>query len=199
MPRKKNSTQGLESGRANQRRGRSGPSAGARQAIEHVMQPDQAALVEQLRSVNEQLALASLRLKESAEESTAVSQMLITLLVTLPVGVIVASKNGEVVLNNPAVEEIFGAPVTGTLYEPDRNYTLCHPDGSPLPGPEYPLRRSIESGEITKGKELLVRRLDGTNRRVLVYSNPVLDPEEKIIAGVAIFQEMMQGVGAERG
>ena len=110
----------------------------------------------------------------------------------MPVGVIVADANGNLISTNAAALETLGSPVSGTVDRPERAYVPCLPDGSPLPPDYAPLPRAVKYGEITTGREMLIRRADGAERVVIVAAAPVRDADGKITAAVSTIQDITE-------
>ncbi|MCV4725802.1 PAS domain-containing protein, partial [Escherichia coli] len=76
----------------------------------------------------------------------------------LPVGVIVAEPDGRLIQANPQVERIWRH---GFIAAEDisgyRQYVGYHPDGRPLEPEEWPLARTLRSGERVEGEEIRFR------------------------------------------
>ena len=118
--------------------------------------------------------------------------LLRTLIAAMPVGVIVADANGNLISTNAAALETLGSPVSGTVDRPERAYVPCLPNGSPLPPDYAPLPRAVKYGESTTGREMLIRRADGAERVVIVAAAPVRDADGKITAAVSTIQDITE-------
>ncbi|MFN2285843.1 MAG: histidine kinase [Anaerolineae bacterium] len=114
------------------------------------------------------------------------------LLDTMPVGVIVSDAKGRVLMNNAISREILGGVVTGDVEHLHRPYTIHNPDGTPFPPEEVPLHRAIVYGEVSQDVEILIRRVDGTERTILTAAAPVHDETGRIANGIVVFQDITQ-------
>lgn len=108
----------------------------------------------------------------------------------LPIGIVIADKNGLVLLDNPAANTILGSEVTGTAYGPDGNYTLHRLDGSPFPPKDLPLPYALEHGEVVRNVEILVRDQKGSEKIIVAASSPTIDAKGNILGAVAIFTDI---------
>ena len=112
----------------------------------------------------------------------------------LPVGVIVMDPSGNFIINNPAAVRINGrAPVEGDAADLTRAYGAFRLDGvTPYPNEELPLVRAA-AGEDDPEVELILRggNIEG-NRRLLAKGTPIRDASGKIIAGMAVTQDVTQ-------
>src|SRR4030095_4981036 len=80
-------------------------------------------------------------------------------------------------------------------------YGALRENGGPYGAEEYPIARSIISGEAVKGEEMRYRRGDGTETFFSVDSAPIYDSEGRRVSAVATFidiAERKQDEGAMR-
>jgi rsbT co-antagonist protein RsbR len=112
----------------------------------------------------------------------------------LPVGVIVMEPSGKFLINNPAAARINGrAPVDGDAADMTRAYGAFRLDGvTPFPNDELPLARAA-AGEDDPEVELILRggSIEG-DRRLLAKGTPIRDASGKLIAGMAVTQDVTQ-------
>jgi PAS domain S-box-containing protein len=130
------------------------------------------------------------RQRESEREGQMANNLLRSLLDVMPVGVIICDRDGAILMNNPAAEDILGSLVVGDMRRPKRTYTPHRLDGSPFPSGEMPLVRALEHGEVARDVEILIKRADDTERAILAGAAPVCDGAGHIISGVAVFQDI---------
>ncbi len=105
-----------------------------------------------------------------------------------PVGVIVANAEGEVVYANPEVARIWGEePATESF----RRYSGLRPDGSALAMHDWPLARSLTSGEVVRAEEIHFERDDGVHGVMEVSSAP-LRVGRLIVGGVVLFVDVSE-------
>jgi PAS domain S-box-containing protein len=146
-----------------------------------------------------QLEAASLQARRLAEEARAATCTLLALIDTMPAGVVVVDRAGDIDLSNAAAREMLGGEVTGNAFGPHGRYTFHHLDGSPFPLEERPLHRALEVGEAIKNVEVLVRREDGTESVILTGSAPVRDGQGNVARAVSVFLDVTEQKKAEEG
>jgi signal transduction histidine kinase len=108
------------------------------------------------------------------EGATNARPWLQTVLGQMPEGVLVLDGNGEVVMDNDALRSFMGAKtsVNGTL-DP-RTIHMTRPSGDRLPSEELPVMRAVTDGEVTVGREFVVRGPDDRSVPLLVSAAPIL-------------------------
>jgi two-component system, chemotaxis family, CheB/CheR fusion protein len=112
----------------------------------------------------------------------------------MPAGVIIAeAPTGRLILGNQQVERIFRhAFIAGEEVESYDHYKGFHTDGRPYESVEWPLARSIQSGEAVVNEEIEILRGDGTRGWVSVNSAPIHGPEGRIVAAVTAFHDITE-------
>jgi two-component system sensor kinase FixL len=117
---------------------------------------------------------------------------------SMPVGVIVAeAPSGRLILKNEEVERIWGHPFGTTATVEDEVSPGFYPDGRPYRPDEWPLARSITTGELVEDEEINLVHSDGSRITVSVRSAPIRAPDGRIVAGVAAFQDVTRRRHAE--
>src|ERR1700733_14316055 len=105
----------------------------------------------------------------------------------VPVGLVLVDSAGRFKLLNPDAQRILGGVrsegATGTAQGPAGNYDLLRADGSASPAKELPLVRVLERGESVDNVEMVLRREDGTEARLLVSARPTPPLEGKDTPG----------------
>jgi signal transduction histidine kinase len=134
-------------------------------------------LAERLRSANEQLHLANLRLQ--------------TIIGQLPQGVVAIDRDGRVLLTNRAAERLMGFALTPGVVFYSLPATRIKSDGTPYGVDELPMPRSLK-GETSYGIEITVTRPDGSIVHTLCSSAPIEDSSGQIVAAVSIFQDITE-------
>ncbi|MCI0433424.1 MAG: GAF domain-containing protein, partial [Gemmatimonadetes bacterium] len=104
----------------------------------------------------------------------------------MPVGVVLAeAPSGRVVLFNRKASEIWGQPLAlADRIDEYAEYQGFHPDGRPYEPDEWPMARSMQTGERVEGEEIDIVTFDGTRRVVRISSAPILDPSGRVVAAV---------------
>ncbi|MEA2572597.1 MAG: hypothetical protein QOI24_4598 [Acidobacteriota bacterium] len=109
----------------------------------------------------------------------------------LPAAVIIAEPDGHVVLANEQVQFILRQPDDPP--EDIRTYRSrlrgFHPDGRAYADREWPLARTIATGELVEDEDIAVIRGDGTFGVIRVSSAPVRDAEGTLVAAVVTFYD----------
>ena len=118
----------------------------------------------------------------------------------LPTAVaLVEAPTGRLLLRNARATDIFrmpSSPLSGvTEYS---RFVGFHPDGREYAAHEWPLSRSILTGEIVVGEVAEIRRGDGTHGFIRMTSAPVRDADGTIIAGLVTFDDITEHASAER-
>ncbi|HEX6629176.1 MAG TPA: PAS domain S-box protein [Gemmatimonadaceae bacterium] len=136
---------------------------------------------------------AKLRLHAERTLAHAVQQQ-------MPVGVAVAEvPSGRLVSVNAQMTEIFRSPFSPA---PDLK-SYCewvgfHDNGTRYLPMEWPLARTVITGESVRGEEIRIARGDGTVGYVRMSSAPVADSDGKTVAAVAIVVDVTEQRTAER-
>jgi PAS domain S-box-containing protein len=118
---------------------------------------------------------------------------------------------GEVVDQMPAAVVIVQAPSARILYANPRardlterqlgrsipshvttDWEIFHLDGRPYQQEEWPLLRSITSGEEVVGEEYFNVLPDGSRLIVRSHSSPVYDEERRIVGGVLVMEDFTE-------
>jgi PAS domain S-box-containing protein len=137
--------------------------------------------------------------KQAGEAQRASEARLRAVLDSIPVGVIVAeAPSGRLVLGNPQADEIWGfrMPPAGSVEE-YRPYHGFHADGRPYEPHEWPLARSVATGESVSGEEIAFGRGDGTRGTLRVSSAPIRDADGRVTAAVVVFADITDRLAAE--
>ncbi|BAS60210.1 PAS/PAC sensor hybrid histidine kinase (plasmid) [Leptolyngbya boryana NIES-2135] len=117
----------------------------------------------------------------------------------MPAGVIIAhAPSGKLILGNQQVEQIWRQPfLSANNINEYGVYQGFHPDGKLYQPEEWPLARSLMTGEIVDQEEIRFVRGDGLKGVINVSSTPVYNSHREIIAGVVIFQDVTSRKQAE--
>ena len=113
----------------------------------------------------------------------------------MPAGVLIADEaTQKLVLANQQVEQILGYSYPLDLeldaYAQTITFTGFHPNGQPYQASEYPLLRSLKTGEVILGEEISILRADGDCIFINVNSAPIRDQQGEIVAAVAVFRDI---------
>ena len=124
------------------------------------------------------------------------------MLAQLPVGVIIAeAPSGRLLLGNAEVQRIWRHPFRALAGIDDyaAGYRGFHPDdGGLLMSEEWPLARSLKTGEVVDGEEVDFERGDGTRGTIVVNSAPIRDRDGVITGAVCTFVDATDRSEARR-
>ena len=136
-------------------------------------------------------ALDRAKLFEAAESER---QRLEALMNQLPVGVAIAeAPSGHIVAVNAKATEIWRAPPAGAEPITDVTpYVAFHPDGRRFGTDDWPIARSLATGEVVENEEVDVEFLDGTRGWVNISARPVLDAAGTVLGAVTTLVDVTE-------
>ncbi|MEG4172808.1 MULTISPECIES: PAS domain-containing protein [unclassified Microcoleus] len=113
----------------------------------------------------------------------------------MPAGVMIAdAASGKLVLANEQAKQIVGYGYEPSLeleeYAPIIPCEIFRLDGQFYAPHEYPLARSLKTGEVVTNEEMEIHRDDGSRIFINANSAPILDKQGQIVAAVVIFQDL---------
>ncbi|MBH8553863.1 PAS domain S-box protein [Nostocaceae cyanobacterium CENA357] len=115
----------------------------------------------------------------------------------MPAGVMIAdAASGKLVLANEQAKQIVGYSYEQLLKLED--YKLIIPfeafrsDGQIYTADEYPLARSLQTGEVVYNEEIELHQNDGSQILINVNSAPILNHQNQIVAAVVIFEDITE-------
>ena len=117
----------------------------------------------------------------------------------MPAGVIIAeAPTGRIVLANEQMRQILQRPPTEADGDPGYDvHELLDKGGQPYLPHEWPLARSLASGEVVKNEEVRFPRGDGDWETMFVSSAPIRDPGGTIVAAVVVLYDITARKRAE--
>ncbi len=112
----------------------------------------------------------------------------------LPAGVLLAeAPDGRLELGNRQAESILGMPFIPANHIGEYTaYPGFHPDGRAYDAEEWPLARSLLTGEVVQGEEIEMRPPSRERIVLLVSSAPLRDAEGNIRAAVVTFVDVTE-------
>ncbi|MBD2342915.1 hybrid sensor histidine kinase/response regulator [Anabaena subtropica] len=115
----------------------------------------------------------------------------------MPAGVMIAdAASGKLVLTNEQAKQILGYNFEQSLeleeYAPITPFTAWRCDGRPYAPTDYPLARSLSTGEVISNEEMHLHWEDRSPIFISTNSAPILDHQGQIVAGVVIFQDVTE-------
>jgi PAS domain S-box-containing protein len=117
----------------------------------------------------------------------------------IPAAVYVVDGEGLIVRFNRHAARLWGrAPNLG---DPEErycgSYRLYRTDGTPLPHEQTPMADTLRSGQPAYGREVVVERMDGTRRTVLVDIEALRDGQGRITGAINCFRDISERKRAE--
>lgn len=140
--------------------------------------------------------------RESEERYREITGQLEAVLQQMPAGVLLADAVTEnLLMANRQVENIlgYGYPLKMQLTEYDQIITFkgFSKEGKLMSPEDWPLARSLRTGEIVQNQEVEIRWPDGKHIFIDVNSAPIRNREGKILSAVAIFLDITERVQIE--
>jgi PAS domain S-box-containing protein len=127
------------------------------------------------------------RVAERTEEVEAQRGRLAAIVKNVPIGLVVLDAGtGRSETANDAAAEIFGDAVEPAEREGYR------PDGSRYEPDEWPVVRSVLTGEIVTGERAEIVRSDGSRVKVELGSAPIRNPRGTIVAAISVVQDVTE-------
>lgn len=132
--------------------------------------------------------------KRAEAERAASAGTLQAVLEQMPSAVaIVEAPSGRLLLANEQNASIFRQPNVPLDGVPAYSrFHGLHADGREIAPEEWPLARSIATGEVIRGEEIHVVRGDGTHGHIRASSSPIRDASGAITAGVVTFDDVTE-------
>jgi serine phosphatase RsbU (regulator of sigma subunit)/PAS domain-containing protein len=141
-------------------------------------------------------ALDRARLFEAAESER---QRLEALMHQLPVGVAIAeASTGHIIAVNARANAIWRVPPSKTPITDLGSVVGFHPDGTRYADWEWPIARSLATGEIVESEEVEAQFGDGTRGWVTISARPVLAGDGQVLGAVTTLVDVTDRRRRER-
>ncbi|MGE3271721.1 MAG: response regulator [Chloroflexota bacterium] len=143
------------------------------------------------RRQTEYLRLADER-QELIEQLGRERSQLQTILQQMPAGVVIAAApSGEILMTNNLVSTILREEDIAAAVRAGVTWQGIHPDGHVYQPHEWPLMRSLSTGEIVAGEEVDLVWSDDLRRTVRISSAPISE-HEQIVAAVCVLHDITE-------
>jgi len=154
---------------------------------------DRQRLLDELRTLNEQLVITSVHQQELAEKSERTASQLNALLDSVAEGVIVVDADGRLTVANPPARAILGLPPTGGLSRVHdwNKLNFRYLDGRLLPYEEGPLSRALRGERFTDCEVLLVLPA-GVRRRIAAAGSAVRNASGQVVLAIVVFRDVTE-------
>ncbi len=104
--------------------------------------------------------------------------------------IVMCNAAGKLTYFNEATRKLHGKDVD--LLSPEKwtaAYDLFHPDGTPMPAEEVPLRRAF-NGEVLDKVPMIIAPERGRPRKLLASGEPLFDAGGKKLGAVVVMREV---------
>jgi two-component system, NarL family, sensor histidine kinase UhpB len=132
------------------------------------------------------------------EKAVGESQELLRLvLATLPVGVSVIDRSGDVVLANAAAKLIWGGIIASGEERYARSKAYWHASGKPIAPTEWASARALRAGETSLNELIDIETFDGRRKTIQNSAAPIRDADGLIVGSVVVNEDVTERVRAE--
>ncbi|MBD2106312.1 PAS domain S-box protein [Nodosilinea sp. FACHB-13] len=121
----------------------------------------------------------------------------------MPAGVLIAEAgSNKLILANEQAKQILGCSYEQSYeleaYVPITPFEAFRPDGQKYEPHEFPLPRSLRTGEVVTDEEMELRQDDGQRTVITVNAAPILDGQGQILAAAVVFQDITERQQTEK-
>jgi signal transduction histidine kinase len=136
--------------------------------------------------------------RKRAEEAARESQELLRLvLATLPVGVSVIDRSGDIVLANAASKLIWGGMIASGQERYARTTAAWHGSGKPIAPTEWASVRALREGKTSLNELIDIETYDGRRKIIQNSAAPIRDADGLIVGSVIVNEDVTERVRAE--
>jgi signal transduction histidine kinase len=137
--------------------------------------------------------------KQIKQERDREHELLQTVLETLPIGIVIADAEGQLVRDNAAARELWGVPLEADSWSDYDRFVGWWPDtGERIQADEWAVTRAIRHGESTQGELIRNQKFDSKEQRYYLNNvAPMYDEEGHITGAVAGMLDVTERVEAE--
>ena len=118
---------------------------------------------------------------------------------TLPVGVVVVDRAGDILLSNPAATAIWGGQIVGGAERRARSKGFWHATGEAIAPDEWASLRAVRDGEGSRDELIDIEAFDGKRKTIENYAAPLRDAKDAITGAVVVNEDVTERVSAEEG
>lgn len=158
--------------------------------------------LERIQILGEQCVLANscdITDRKAAERALAESERRArTILDTLPIGVTVLDRDGNIELTNPAARRIWAEMIPSGPERYARSKGWWHGTGRPVAPDEWPSARARLKGQSSFNEIFDIEAFDGVRKTVTVSAAPIRDLEDDITGAVFSLEDVSAQKVSER-
>src|SRR5262249_45068534 len=133
----------------------------------------------------------------SEERVRAGQRLLQQVLETLPVGVAVLNRAGDIVLHNPASSRIWGGMILSAEERWARSKGFWHSSGLEIGADGWASQRALEEGQTSRDELIDINTFDGDRKTIENYAAPIRGPDGVITGAVVVNEDVTERVRAE--
>jgi signal transduction histidine kinase len=136
--------------------------------------------------------------RKRAEEAVGGSHELLRLvLATLPVGVSVMDRSGDIVLSNAAAKLVWGDLIASGQERYARTTAFWHASGKLIGPTEWASVRALREGKTSLNELIDIETFDGQRKTIQNSAAPILDADGLIVGSVVVNEDVTERVRAE--
>jgi PAS domain S-box-containing protein len=136
--------------------------------------------------------------RHQAEEAVRESQQLLHLVLeTLPVGVAVTDRAGNIILVNAASKRIWGDTIVSGRERWTQTKGFWHDSGQRIAPENWASVRALSEGQTSLNELIDIDTYDGQQKTTLNSSAPILNPAGVIVGAVFVNEDVTERVRAE--
>jgi len=133
----------------------------------------------------------------SEEQVRAGRRLLQQVLDTLPVGVIVVNRTGDILLHKPASLGIWGGMIVSGQERWAESRGFRRGSGQRIAAGEWASMRALEEGQTTRDELIDIITFDGIGKTIRNYAAPIREPDGVITGAVVVNEDVTERVRAE--
>jgi len=136
--------------------------------------------------------------RKRSEEALRESQQLLQLVLsTLPVGVAVTNREGDVVSINAASKRIWGGAIVSGRQRYAQTRGFWHDSGEPIAPKAWASMRAIFEGQTSLNELIDIETYDGQRKTIENSAAPILNAHRQIVGAVIVNEDVTEQVRAE--
>jgi two-component system sensor histidine kinase UhpB len=133
-----------------------------------------------------------------SEEEVRTGQLLLRqVLDTLPVGVVVLNRSGDIVVGNAAANQVWGGTIVSGPERWAKSKGSWHGSGQPIDPGAWASIRALEEGQASRDELIDIETFDGGRKTIENYAAPIRDPRGAITGAVVVNEDVTERVRAE--